>query len=272
MESVLSDLSGLLPEGVDLGTILTFLLFLIGGVLVLAILFRLIKGKCSDLNHALSSAMGILFIYAVSVLVYTFDPAGLSRFLSPLPFVSFDGDYLYILSLTNAGLPLVSSRVLSMVILAFLVNLLDTWIPKGEKILSWYTYRFVTVICAMALHFIVTRAFNSLIQGVLAAYAPMILLGMLVFMLLIGVIRFLLGLVLTIANPLVGGIYAFFFANKIGKQLSKAVLTTGILCVLVLVLERFGCTAICIAGSALIAYLPVIIVLLFLWFLIGRVL
>ena len=76
----------------------------------------------------------------------------------------------------------------------------------------------------------------------------------------------------TIANPILGAIYAFFFSNKIGKQLTKAVLTTVILTVLVLLLCHFGFGIIPVGQAVLISYIPLLGLLLILWYLIGHTL
>lgn len=272
IEAVVSNIASYAPAEVDLMAMLKFIVIFAVGSMLVSLLGRVVLGKRSSLNHAVSSAMGILFIYAVTIVVYTFNPGNLSKFLSPLPFVSFSGDYLYLLPFLDAELPMICSQVLSMVILAFLVNLLDTFVPKGKKILSWYLYRFVTVLLAMAAHYLATWAFNAFLPGVLVTYAPMILLGILVVMLLLGVLNVILSLVLTVANPVIGAIYSFFFSNIVGKQLTKAVLTTVILCAVVALLEHFGYTIICIASTALGVYIPLIAVLLVLWYVIGHVL
>lgn len=272
MDFTISDLAAYLPVEVDLAEMLQFILIFAVGSLVMGFLGRVALGKRSDLNHAVSSAMGILFIYAVTIVVYAFNPKDLARFLSPLPFVNFSGEYLYVFSFLEADLPAICSQILSMVILAFLVNLLDSLIPKGKGIVSWYLFRFLTVLCAMALHFLVTWAFAAFLPGVLVTYAPMILLGILAAMLLLGLAKILLGLMLTAVNPILGAIYTFFFSNLIGKQISKAVLTTILLSILVFALEYFGYLMICVASTALAAYIPLILVLLVLWYLLGHVL
>ena len=100
----------------------------------------------------------------------------------------------------------------------------------------------------------------------------MILLGVLGVMLALGVLNLLLGLVLTVANPILGGIYAFFFSNLVGRQLTRAVGTTAVLTGLVYLMEHFGITALSITQSALISCAPLLLVVLILWYLIGHVL
>ena len=67
-------------------------------------------------------------------------------------------------------------------------------------------------------------------------------------------------------------VYTFFFSNAIGKQLTNATITTMVLAALVVTLEYFSVTVIYIAQSALIAYLPFLLVLLILWYVIGHLL
>lgn len=269
---MISDLTALIPVQVDLISMLKFILIFAAGSILIGLFGRVVLGRRSNLNHSVSSAMGILFIYALTIVVYTFNPYNLSAFLSPLPFVTFSGEYLTLFSFHGTPLPEICSQVLSMVILAFLVNLLDTVLPKGKKIVGWYLYRLLTVVLAIVAHYFITWAFNTFLPGVLVSYAPMILLGILAAMLLLGILNVILGLVLTITNPIIGAIYAFFFSNIVGKQLSKAVITTLILCAVVLLLGHFGYSVICIASAALGAYVPLILVLLILWYLLGHVL
>lgn len=260
------------PVDIDWMTMVKFIGYFAIGVLVVGLLARIILGKRSGLNHSLSSAMGILCIYALTIVVYTFNPYDLSRYLAPLPFVSFQGDTLSIFTFGNMDIPSVCYEVLSMLILAFLVNLLDSWIPKGEKIFTWYFYRFVTVLLAMVLHYGVTWAFNTFLPGALVTYAPVILLGVLVAMLALGLMNIILSLVLTVVNPIIGAIYTFFFSNIVGKQITKAVVTTIFLCALVIVLNYLGYALISISAAALSAYIPLIASLLILWYVIGHVL
>ena len=272
MDTPLLFISSILPVDMGVNSIVKFILIFCAGALLLGILGRVTLGQRSDLNHAVSSAMGILFIYVLTIIIYSFDPANLSRFLSPLPFVTFSGDELSLFSFSSAEFPVICSELLSMLILAFLVNLLDKWIPKGKNILSWYLLRFLTVVLAMALHYLVTYLFNTFLPGVLVTYAPIILLGNLVVMLFVGVLKVILGVVLATINPIIGAIYTFFFATMLGKQISKATLTTILLTCTVLLLKHLGYAVISIASSALVAYIPLIIILLALWYVIGHLL
>ena len=238
---------------------------LVAAFLVTSLLGRVIFGKRSTLSSAVSSAIGILFIYVLTVLL---GGAGeqFQQFLSPLPFIHISENTLYLFSF-QAEYTFICSQILSMVILSFLMNLAD-----GKSILSWFFFRCLGVILAMLLHLVVTGLFRTYLPEGLVIYAPTVLLAILVLMLLTGALRFLVGILLTSVSPLVAALYTFFFSNVVGKQISKAVLTTGLLTVLVLALQKIGVTAISIGFAALAAYLPFLIILILLWYLANKIL
>lgn len=272
LSGLITDAKAFVPSEIDFTGMVKFMLLFAAGSLVLGLLGRLILGKRSSLNHAVSSAMGILFMYAMTIIIYTIKPWNLAQILSPLPFMVFAGDYMMVIPFHGAAIPALCHEILSLIILAFLVNLLDTIIPKGKSVVSWYLLRFVTVVLAMALHILVDWAFDTYLPDVLVTYAPVILLGVLVAMLLLGVLNLLLGAVLAVVDPILGAIYTFFFSTIIGKQLTKAVVTAIILCAVFFLMGYFGYTIILLTNSALLSYVPFGIVMLILWYLIGHIL
>ena len=272
LSGIVRDAANLIPVDLDLAHIAKFLLIFSAGSLILSLLGRLILGKRSSLNHSLSSVMAILFIYALTIVVYTFKPWNLESLLSPLPFVTFFNDYMVVMPIVGIYPTVLARELVSLIILAFLVNLLDTFIPQGNSAIGWYCLRFFTVGLAMVLHLVIHWAFNTYAPDLLVEYAPLILLLLLVSLLLLGFLNAVLGLILTITNPFVGAVYTFFFSNIVGKQITKAVFTSGILCVILFLMDRFGYSFVHISTAALSAYLPVGGVCLILWFLIGHLL
>ena len=261
-----------IPTQIDILTVAKFLLYFAAASLLMGILGRIMLGQRSSLNHSLSSVMGILFIYAVTVVIYTLKPWNLDILLSPLPFVTFAKQYLIVLPITDVHFSSLCTQVLSLVILAFLVNLTDTFVPQGNNVVSWYLLRFITIALCMMLHFVVCWAFATYLPNFLVKYAPTVLLILLAVMMLSGLASLVLGLVIAVSNPFWGAMYTFFFSTVIGKQLSKAVFSSAILCVIVFLLEYFGYTVISITAAALLAYIPLALILLLLWYLIGHVL
>ena len=261
-----------MPAEIDLISAAEFILYFTAASLILGVLGRLVLGKRSSLNHSLSSVMAILLIYAVTITVYTFKPWNLEALLSPLPFVTFAGDYLIVLPIHDTQLPALCTEILSLIILSFLINLVDTLMPKGNSVFGWYILRFLSVILCMGVHFLVCWAFETFLPDALVQYAPAILLMVLVFMLFSGVFSLIFGAILTLNSPFLGAMYTFFFSNAVGKQVSKAFFTTLILCGIFFLMGYFGYTVITITSAALLTYIPFAILLLILWYLIGHIL
>lgn len=264
MQDTLNCLTALLPAGTDLVSIAKFLLIFAASIIGAGFLFKIFFGKKSGLNRALSGAIGILFIYAVTVVVYTFDPADLSRFLSPLPYVIFSNDQLYLFVFQGTHLSVICAQFLSMIMLAFLYHIMDDFLPDGKG-LHWLLYRLLTVVMAMALHYVATWLCNTFLPGPLVTYAPTVLVIILLSLLLLGALKLVLGVVLTVVNPIFGALYAFFFSSKLGKQLSRAVMTTLLLSILVMVLHAVGYSVISISMASLRTYIPFALILLGLW-------
>ena len=254
----------------DFQNLLTIGLVLLLGTFLLSVFGRFVFGKRSVLNNAVSSAIGILFIYAVTVVLKSFG-AQFQNLIAPLPFVTLSDSELILFTFQGTHYTAVCSELLNMVILSLLVNLADGWLPKGKNIFSWIFFRCMTVVLAFFLHLMVVGLFATYLPEGIVTYAPVILLALLVLMLLTGALKILVGAVLTTVNPIIGGLYTFFFATVIGKQITKAVLTTLILAGLAYLLNYLGCTVISIASAALMAYIPFVIILVIVWYIVYRV-
>lgn len=241
------------------------------GILLIGLIFRFIFGKKSVLNCAVSAAIGILFIYMLSILLVSFGSA-YAEWIPPLPFVSFSGEQLVLFSFAGADYTVICSQLLSMILLSFLVNLVDGWLPKGKGIIGWIFFRVLTVLLASVLHLATTGLLNAYLPEGIVTYAPPILLGLLILMLLTGALKILVGALIATVNPLIAAFYTFFFANFVGKQVTKAVLTTATLSGLLIFLHKIGLNVVSIAPAALGAYLPFVVLLIALWFIVGRLL
>ena len=261
-----------LPTEIDFITVAQFLLYFAAASLVLGTISRVVLGKRSSLNHSLSSVMAVLFIYTITIVIYTFKPWNLDILLSPLPFATFSDHYLIIHPILDLQFPALCSELLSLLILAFLINLVDTLLPSGENVFSWLLLRLITVLGSFGLHLIVGWAFRTYLPQALVTYAPMILLAVLLTMLLSGLVSLVLGLLIAITSPFLGAMYSFFFSNIVGKQISKSFFTVSVVCGILYLMERFGMVVILITPAALLTYIPLALVLLLLWFLIGHLL
>ncbi len=271
MQAIIDFLESLVPEQFDGPTFLKSAAMLLLGTLLLAVLTRLIFKKKSTLNRSISSAINILFIYAITIVITSFG-VDLGFMLAPLPFVNIEGDYLKLLIYPIENYPLICEQLVSMILLAFLANLANGWLPEGKRLFGWFFFRCLSVLIAMAMHIVVTLIFQALLPEGILTYAPMILLGMLLLMLMTGALKIVIGALMATVNPLIAALYTFFFASVVGKQITKAVLTTVLLSLMVYLLYTVGCTAIYIASAALAAYIPFLLLLLVVWYLVGHLL
>jgi len=267
MDAVLNYLNSI---DLDFKNLLTIGLVLLLGTFLLSAIGRFAFGKRSVLNNAVSSAIGILFIYAVTVVLKSFG-AQYEALIAPLPFVTITDSQMILFSFKGAHYTVLCTEVLNMIILSFLVNLADGWLPKGKNIFGWIFFRCMTVVLAFFLHLVVIGLFRIYLPEGIVTYAPTILLVLLVLLLLTGALKIVVGAVLTTVNPLIGGLYTFFFATVIGKQITKAVLTTLILSGIVCLLNYLGCSVISIAAAALMAYIPFVLILIALWYVVYRI-
>lgn len=242
-----------------------------GAVLVLGCLGRILFGKRSDLNHAVSSAIGILAVYILGVILYETSNV-LSGLLSSLPFVAVRDGTLAVFSFESASTTDICAVLIRMIMLAFLVNLLDTVLPKGKNIFVWLLLRLVTVLLAVLCQSLIVWLSETYLPETFLSMAPIILLAILVLMLLLGALKLFVGIALATVNPVIGALYTFFFSSLVGRQLSKAVLSTLLLSALVLLLNHFGFVVISLAGLSIVTLLPVILVLLALWYLVNQLL
>ena len=261
-----------IPADMDFAVVAKFLLFYVAGSLILSCLGRVVLGKHSSLNHSLSSAMAILFIYAVTIVIYTFKPWHLEALVSPLPFVTFFNDYMVVMPVVGIRPTVLSRELLSLIMLSFLVNLTDISLPRGRNFLGWFFWRSLSIFLSMGLHLLMHWAFGNYLPDVFITYAPITLLLLLVFLLLLGFLNAILGLVLTITNPLIGAAYTFFFSNVVGKQFTKAFFTAGILSVIVYLMGAFDYNFVNISTASLTAYIPIAMTSLILWYFIGYLL
>ena len=248
-----------------------FLGIVIFGFLLISSLFRLLFGKKAQLNHAVSSAVEILGLYIINIVVYSL---GLhwELFLSPLPFISIEGDYLHVMPLLSTDFHLVCEQILKVVAIAFLVNILEDIMPKGKKLLSWYFFRLLTVVLAVGANYLADMLISAFVPETVFAMAETVLLWMLVALILLGSLKFITGIALSFLDPIIGVLYTFFFSNFIGRQLAKALVSTALLPSLVALLDSLSLTTVFIAASALTAYIPLLVIVLVLWYVIGHIL
>ncbi len=262
-------ISALESANIDPSVFLSATLILSVGSVVLSLVGRFAFGGSKIISHSVSSAISILFVYAVAIVAYSLAPE-LTKFIPSLPYATIDTTALTLFSFSGAHYTVISSQVLSMVILAFLANLLDALIPTIRNFFGWLLTKAVVVVGAIGLQLLVDHLIRGFLPAGLITYAPVILLALMVLLLLVGSLKIIVGAMLATVNPLIAAFYTFFFATVVGKALTKAMLTTAIITGSVIALSYVGCTTISIAAAALIAYIPFLIILVAAWYLVNR--
>lgn len=260
-----------IPAQFNISDFFRFLTILAIGIVLLSVIGRVIFGKRSSLNHAVSSAIAILCIYGVNIILYS---TGLKTdaTLSPLPFVRIQGNYLVVFDIFESGFRALCPHLLNLVILAFFMNLLDSWLPKGKTLLGWLFFRILSIALGIWLHSVVNMLLVAILPYSLEQIGPMVVIIILLVALLLGTLKLVVGGFLAISNPLLGLLYAFFFSNLVGKHVSRAILTTAILTGSVYLLNFLDITAIYIASAALVAFIPLMLVVLLLWYIVFHLL
>lgn len=266
MESIVSYFANV---GIDFVSFLKLAGILLLSAVLISAVSRFIFRKQTLLSSSISSSIAIIFIYVTMVLILTVA-SDLHFLVTPLPLVSITAERIEFFRFTDAAFPTVTAQLLAMIILAFLVNLIESWLPRGKNIFSWTWWRLLTVVIGFMLHYGANWLIHKYLPDGIIQYAPMILLIILVVMLLTGALRFVLGLILATVNPLIAALYTFFFATLIGKQITKAVLTAGILSGVILLMQNMGITFLSLMPEALVAYVPFLLLLIPVWYLISK--
>ncbi len=255
--------------GLDFWTLLEASGITLTGLLVLGLLGKFIFGKKSNLTYALSSVIGIIMMCTVIIGIRCLLPQ-YARFMAPMPFVTIGADSIGLFHFQSAHYTAICTEVLSMIILSFLSNTVDRWMPKPKNFFGWLFFRILTVVIALVLHLVASALILQYVPEGLVTYAPVVLLAILILMLLTGALKLLVGVLLSTVNPVIGALYTFFFASIVGKTITRAVLTTGLLALLITVLQQIGLGEILITPSALIVYIPFLVLLIPTWYLTNR--
>lgn len=266
-----------LPSDITFLKTMTFVCVFSVAMFLIALLARLLLGKESSLKYSLSSALSIIMLYALCIVIYTFSPRDFTHYLNQLGLGVFsettEGEKVFaLITMQGLDLPGLCLRLLRIFMLAVLINLITSYTPQNLKLLGWILFRLFSLGAAIGINYALCKVIDMFIPFIFKSYTPMILLTILAFSFSLGFIKFLLGFVLTKINPLFGAFYAFFFANKFGKSMSRAVGSTIVIACLVFIFEKLGYAVIPVSAAVLTSYIPFGICMFILWIIVGRVL
>lgn len=236
----------------------------------LGLLIRLILGKKSNLNRAITACAAILVCYILVLIAHGYFPQ-LGKLVHSLPFITLEGTVVQLQSFEGLDLPGICQVLFPAVLLSFVVNLLESVLPKAKNVFAWLITRLLVVVASMAGYLLVLYLLQTLIPAQWLSWLPMILLGILALSFVLAALKLVLGLALAAVSPIIAGLYAFFFGQSVGKSMSRSLLTTLVLTVCVLVLEHFGYTRIDLAGIDPEVFAPCGLAILVIWYVICRI-
>ncbi len=248
-----------------------FVAILIFGILFISSFTRFLFGKKAQVNLAVTSAVEIFCVYVINTVVYALG-LQLQEFITPLPFVAMVEDYLIIYPILSAEFTDICHHVLKLLIIAFLVNLVNEFVPKGKHVITWFLLRLITVVVSVGVIYVAELLLTTYVPQGLAQIAPTVLLCVLVALVLLGAMKILVGAALAFLDPITAALYTFFFSNFIGRALAKAMVSTALLTAVVVLLDVLEIAVVHIAASVLTAYIPLLLIVLVLWYIVGHIL
>jgi len=248
-----------------------FLLFLALGVLLLSSLNRFLFGKENQINLAITAAMEILCLYVINIVICAMG-LQYELFLTPLPFVAIAEDYLFLFPILASDMTVICNHLLRLLIIAFLVNLIGGLFPQGQNLLTWTILRLLTVAFSVAALYGADLLLGIYLPQGFSEYAPTILLLSLAALIALGSLKIFVGAALAFLDPIIAALYTFFFSNIIGRALARAMVSSLLIGLLLALLNWLQISVLHIALTALTGYIPLLIIVILLWYFVGRVL
>lgn len=268
MEQIISQIQELAQSEYLTVGYLKYIAMVCGALLVLSLIGRFVTGGKSIFRGSVGAAAGILFMYIVIIAVDA-SHVEIPFSLPALPFAAVWDARLYIMPITQVDFYTVCLEFLHLLTLAFFVAIFDAVIPKTKNILLWVLRCLLLMVLSFIAQGIISYCFVTYFPETLVQWTPVILLGFLMLVMLLGLIKLILGVALAAINPAIAAVYAFFFMHRFGKMISTAVLTTIMLGVLIFISDYFGYTVIALAASGLVVCLPFLAAFLLFWFLVS---
>lgn len=263
----------LFPQGYDPMSMVSFLGFVVIVVFILAIIIRVIHEKKSKYNHALASAMALLFGYTVLMWFHGgFMTDMVSEVMKILPLVEYDGEKLTLFQFTLEKPFEASAAYLNTFILSFILIGLDDLIPDSKNGGAWILLQIFITFLTFVFYWFVMKCLNHFMPNGLNEFAPLILVAILIFMVLLGFLKVVLGLLLVAVNPLLGAVSAFFSTSRVGQALGKAALCALFLCLVCMYLVGNEMGTFVLSDMTFAVCVLPMAVLVCLWFLVGNVL
>jgi len=219
-------------------------LCILGGVL------RLIFGKGSCVVLSVSACTQVALVYLCAACLYAQIPS--VRIAMPvLPFLDLRPDCLSLIDIPSMSAQNFFPSLLQLYILVLFVNLLEDILPRGQRLFSWILLRFLRVCCSLGMYMGVCALVSRFAPEIFGIWSGWILITIWLLIGLLGLSKGLLTLIAAVINPVLGLLFAFFFTNLFGKQMSKSILTCLLSVIIFSVLNEAGFSVFPISGISL---------------------
>lgn len=258
-------------RGTDWFYVLKNTFFICVTVLFLGGVLRLMFGRGSNIVRAVSACITLAMMYLFAVILYVLIPQARSP-IAYLPFISASQESFSLWDIHNLSVTALCAQVLQLFFLSFLINLAEALIPQGDKILTWYGYRLLTVFICLAIYMGIRNLVNIFLPEIFGSWAPYILIAMWIFILLTGLLNLLITAVLAVAKPMVAALYAFFFTNLFGQQMSKAIATTVLGISVMACVHELGLNSFAFSSFSMRIYGPASVLTIVTLYLFGKML
>ena len=274
LEVISTYILSLFPEGFKPMDMVHSRLYIIAIAVIVAVGIRMIHKKASQYNHALSSAMALLFMYLLLIQLHKLVPDIVDPLLDKLPLVDMDleNGTVSLFQFSAKNFSASCAEFLNLFILSFCLIGLDDLIPDAKNVTSWMILQFIIVCLSMAIYTFLLKCINHFCPDLLSSYAPMILVCILLFMVFLGLLKVVLTMMLVAVNPLLIAISAFFSGNKLGLALGKAVMCSLVLVLVSLFMYHKSFMVFALADLTFLVCMLPMIVLGMLWVVIGHIL
>ncbi|MBE6923260.1 MAG: hypothetical protein E7465_08830 [Ruminococcaceae bacterium] len=255
----------------------SFLLLFSLAILLISLLARLFLGKESSLRTSMVCGLSMIMMYAICTVIYTFSPRDFTVYLNHLPLGVFGfndaGEKVLVLNtFQQLDFPELCHQIMRIFLLAFLVNQINNFTPGSLKLTGWILFHIFSLVLGIGLYYILDQVIDTYLPFIYSEYTPLILLSLLCFSFLMGLLKLLFGALMATVNPLLAALYTFFFTQKTGKTVSRAIGSTLVIMIFTFTLDYLGYGVIPVGAEALTTYVPVALCMFLLWVLVGRIL
>lgn len=272
-EKVLNFLASLLPEGIDPCGFFFFLVSLILIMGALCIIARCIGGKECGYNHAIASALAIIFVYTVMMWLHGgIMKEPIDTALNFLPLIEYDGETVTLFDFRNADLWAMCEQILFTYTLSLILIWLDDMIHDARNGIAWFLLQLGITVVALSVYCVGAWMLNRLIPDGLHFIVPFVAVVIFAFVIALIFLGFMQRMLLKVVNPMLSEINNFVFGHQVGKTLGKALFCTLALCIISSLLISNGIVAFVLADMTFLICIVPLVAIACLWVLVGHIL